>query len=110
VGRAKRGDRELALPELLGAGEVAQLLHPVGVEDALAGVEAPAPRIIDGREDRPPAAVASQHQQRGFTVVVGGVVRMFGIYLANAFLGRHAAGIPEQRLDLLLEEAGVLLL
>src|SRR5439155_6931732 len=93
--------RQPPLAELLAARQVADLLDPVGVEDALAGVEAPPPRVVDRAEQRPARAVAPEHQQRRFAPVRADVAGVGGVHLAGARLVHHAVAIPEDRLDLL---------
>jgi hypothetical protein len=60
IGRTQACQREAPLAELLGAGQVAELLNPIGVKNILPGVETPAPRIIDGAKKRPARAESSQ--------------------------------------------------
>ena len=108
VGGAEGLEGELALAELLGAGEVAELLDPVGVEDALAGVEAPPPGVVDGGEEGAAGAVAAEDEERGLAAVGGGGGGVLGVDLADAGLDLDALAEPEDGLDLVLDEVLVL--
>src|SRR5206468_2075697 len=88
--------------------EVAELLDPVGVEDILAGVEAPAPGVVDGGEEGAAGAVAAEDEDGGLSAVGGGGGGVLGVDLADAGLDLHALAEPEDGLDLVLEEVLVL--
>src|SRR5439155_12543982 len=100
--------RQPPLAELLAARQVADLLDPVGVEDALAGVEAPTPGVVDGAEEGSARAVSAENQERRLSAVGTDVAGVRGIDLAGTGLVHHAAAVPEDRLDLLGEEFLVL--
>src|SRR5690348_10781329 len=93
----------VACADLLAAGEEAELLDPVTVEDVFAGVEAPAPGVGHGVEEGSAGAVAAGDQEGGFLSVWADVEGVLGEDLGDGLSG-FAARVPEDGLELLFHE------
>src|SRR5262245_38831215 len=99
IGRAVHVECQPSLAELLAAGQISHLLHPISVENRFACEEAPAPGIVDAGKHRAARTEMAEHQDRRLALSFRiGVARMLSKDLAHAGFWLNPAAIPENRL------------
>ena len=107
VGVLVAGEDEAALAEFAASGQISELLHPIGIENGFAGIEAPAPGIVDGGEQGAACAESAGDQKRRLAIVGAEIGGMLGIDDPDAGLGGHAMAIPENFLEMIFRNSSL---